>query len=59
MESGTRRDDLLLSKYIWHRVNVLRQYIGDMTTEESMKFLLEQLDRTSTKRGILICYDIC
>jgi transcription termination factor Rho len=53
MESGTRRDDLLLSKDIWHRVNVLRQYIGDMTTEESMKFLLEQLDRTSTNEEFL------
>lgn len=53
LESGTRRDDLLLSKDIWHRVNVLRQYIGDMTTEESMKFLLEQLDRTSTNEEFL------
>jgi len=54
MESGTRRDDLLLPKEIWHRLNVLRQYIGDMTTEESMKFLLEQLDRTTSNEEFLL-----
>lgn len=54
IESGTRRDDLLLPKDIWHRTNVLRQYISDMTTEESMNFLLEQIGRTDTNEEFLM-----
>lgn len=54
IESGTRRDDLLLPKDIWHRTNVLRQYVSDMTTEESMNFLLEQIGRTDTNEEFLM-----
>ncbi|MFI3328206.1 MAG: transcription termination factor Rho [Rikenellaceae bacterium] len=45
-QSGTRREDILLPKEILSRTWVLRKYLSDMTTVESMEFLQKQMSRT-------------
>ncbi len=44
--SGTRREDLLLSKEVMNRTWVLRKYLSDMTTVEAMEFLQKQMSLT-------------
>lgn len=44
--SSTRRDDLLLSPDVLKRMNILRLYINDMTTEEAMNDLLKRMRGT-------------
>ncbi len=44
--SGTRREDLLLPKEVLSRTWVLRKYLSDMTTVESMEFLQKQMGLT-------------
>ena len=47
-KSGTRREDLLLSKETLNRLWVLRKVINPMGPVESMEFLLQRLERTET-----------
>ena len=51
--SGTRREDLLLSKEVMSRTWVLRKYLSDMTTVEAMEFLQKQMNLTSTNEEFL------
>ncbi len=44
--SSTRRDDLLLEKDVLQRINLLRVYLSDMNTEESMNELLKRMRGT-------------
>ncbi|MFR9651753.1 MAG: transcription termination factor Rho [Rikenellaceae bacterium] len=44
--SGTRREDLLLSKEALNRTWVLRKYLSDMTQVEAMEFLQKQMSLT-------------
>ena len=44
--SSTRRDDLLLEKDVLQRMNLLRVYLTDMNTEESMHDLLNRMRGT-------------
>jgi transcription termination factor Rho len=44
--SSTRRDDLLLEKDVLQRMNLLRVYLTDMNTEESMQDLLRRMRGT-------------
>jgi transcription termination factor Rho len=44
--SSTRRDDLLLDKEVLQRMNILRLFINDMNTEESMSELLKRMRGT-------------
>ena len=44
--SGTRREDLLMDKEELKRVWILRKFMGDMNSSESMEFLLEKMKRT-------------
>ncbi len=46
ISSGTRREDLLLSKEVLSRTWVLRKYLSDMTTVEAMEFLQKQMGLT-------------
>ena len=45
-QSGTRRDDLLLSPYLLPKVNVLRNLVCDMTPRESGEFIIDRISST-------------
>ena len=51
--SSTRRDDLLLDKDILQRMNLLRVYLSDMNTEESMNELLRRMRGTKSNEEFL------
>lgn len=51
--SGTRREDLLLSKEVMSRTWVLRKYLSDMTTVEAMEFLQKQMNMTKSNEEFL------
>ena len=51
--SGTRREDLLLSREVMNRTWVLRKYLSDMTPVEAMEFLQKQMGLTSTNEEFL------
>ncbi|MFR9603380.1 MAG: transcription termination factor Rho [Rikenellaceae bacterium] len=53
ISSGTRRDDLLLPREVLSRTWVLRKYLSDMTTVESMEFLQKQMSLTDTNEEFL------
>ena len=44
--SGTRREDMLLSREVMQRTWILRKYLSDMTTVEAMEFLQKQMGMT-------------
>lgn len=46
--SGTRREDLLLSREVLNRTWILRKYLADMTSVEAMEFLQEKLQKSET-----------
>ncbi len=52
--SSTRKEDLLLDKETLQRTWILRNYLGDMTSEESMTFLLDRMRNTQTNEEFLI-----
>jgi transcription termination factor Rho len=51
--SSTRRDDLLLEKDVLQRINLLRVYLSDMNTEESMNELLKRMRGTKDNQEFL------
>ncbi|MEG2240105.1 MAG: transcription termination factor Rho [Alistipes sp.] len=51
--SGTRREDLLLSRESMNRTWVLRKYLSDMNPEEAMEFLHKQMSLTETNEEFL------
>lgn len=54
ISSGTRRDDLLVSKDVLQRVYVLRRHIADMNPVEAMEFLKSQMDHTLSNEEFLV-----
>ena len=46
LSSGTRREDLLMDKEEMQRVWILRKLMSDMTSQESMEFLLNRMKGT-------------
>ncbi|HEY1018279.1 MAG TPA: transcription termination factor Rho [Sediminibacterium sp.] len=52
--SSTRRDDLLLDKEVLQRMNILRLFINDMNTEESMSELLKRMRGTKDNEEFLM-----
>jgi transcription termination factor Rho len=54
VSSSTRRDDLLLDKDVLQRMWILRNHISDMTSEEAMNFLMQQMKGTKTNEEFLI-----
>lgn len=52
--SGTRREDLLLTKETLSRVWILRKFMADMTPNEAMDFLLEKMKGTRNNEEFLI-----
>jgi transcription termination factor Rho len=51
--SSTRRDDLLLDKEVLQRMNLLRVYLTDMKSEESMNDLLKRMRGTKNNEEFL------
>jgi transcription termination factor Rho len=54
VSSSTRRDDLLLDKDTLQKMWVLRNHLADMNSEESMKFLLQQMKGTRSNEEFLM-----
>jgi transcription termination factor Rho len=51
--SGTRREDLLLTKDELNKVWVLRKFMDDMNASEAMDFLLEKMKNTQDNNEFL------
>ncbi len=51
--SGTRREDLLLSREAMNRTWILRKYLSEMTTVESMEFLQKQMNFSESNEEFL------
>lgn len=52
--SGTRREDLLMSKEELQRVWILRKFMSDMNSIEAMEFLLDRMKGTKDNEEFLI-----
>ncbi len=52
--SSTRREDLLLDKSMLNKIWILRNYLSDMTSVESMEFLRDRLSKTDSNEEFLI-----
>jgi len=52
--SGTRREDLLMDAETLKRVWILRKFMSDMNSNESMEFLLEKMKRTQDNAEFLV-----
>ncbi|MEO1653385.1 MAG: transcription termination factor Rho, partial [Bacteroidota bacterium] len=52
--SGTRREDLLMSKEELARVWILRKYMNDMNSIEAMEFLLDKMRNTMDNAEFLV-----
>ena len=52
--SSTRRDDLLLNKDALQKMWILRNHLADMNSEESMKFLLQQMKGSKSNEEFLM-----
>ena len=51
--SGTRKEELLLSKEQLNRLWILRKFLSDLNPVEGMEFLLERMRRTKTNKEFL------
>ncbi len=51
--SGTRREDLLLSREAMNRTWILRKYLSEMTCVEAMEFLQKQMGSTENNEEFL------
>jgi transcription termination factor Rho len=52
--SGTRREDLLLSKDVMQRIWLMRKFIADMNPVEAMEFLKNHMENTVSNEEFLI-----
>lgn len=52
--SGTRREDLLLSKEVLQRIWILRKHIADMNPVEAMEFIKDRMANTNSNEEFLI-----
>ncbi|BDD11027.1 transcription termination factor Rho [Fulvitalea axinellae] len=52
--SGTRREDLLMDRETLQRVWILRKFMSDMNSQESMEFLLERMKGTKDNIEFLL-----
>jgi transcription termination factor Rho len=53
-KSGTRKEELLLTKEEINRVYLLRNFLGDMPPDESIVFLLKQLARSKNNKEFFV-----
>ena len=52
--SGTRREDLLMSKEELQRIWILRKFMADMNANEAMELLLQRMKGTENNEEFLI-----
>ena len=52
--SGTRREDLLMSKEELQRIWILRKFMSDMNSIEAMEFLLDRMKGTKSNEEFLV-----
>ena len=48
IRSGTRKEELLLSRKELGRMWILRKLLNEMSVEEAMEFMLDRIKRTKT-----------
>lgn len=53
ISSSTRRDDLLHEDNVVRRMNILRNHLGDMNTEEAINFILLHMRKTKDNAEFL------
>ncbi|MDX1350502.1 MAG: transcription termination factor Rho [Putridiphycobacter sp.] len=54
LTSGTRREDLLMTKENLQRIWVLRKYLADMNPIEAMEFMKERMETTDSNEEFLM-----
>ena len=54
VSSSTRRDDLLLDENTIQRMWIMRKYLADMNTVESMEFVSDRIKKTLNNEEFLI-----
>jgi len=54
VNSGTRREDLLISKDLLQRIWILRKYLNDMKPIEAMEFIKDRISKTQDNEEFLI-----
>ncbi|MDP3912521.1 MAG: transcription termination factor Rho [Bacteroidota bacterium] len=52
--SSTRREDLLMTKSVLDKIYILRNFLGDMNSNEAMEFLKTRIMRTDSIEEFLI-----
>lgn len=52
--SSTRRDDLLLDRDIMQKMWILRKHLADMTAEEAMNFVLQNMKGTKSNEEFML-----
>jgi transcription termination factor Rho len=52
--SGTRREDLLLSKETLQRIWILRKHLSDMNPVEAMEFIKDRMENTRSNEEFLV-----
>ena len=53
LQSGTRRDDLLLDEVCWGRMQILRKYLNEKNQAEVIEFLKSKMQLTNTNEEFL------
>ena len=53
LQSGTRRDDLLLDEVCWNRMQILRKYLNEKNQAEAIEFLKSKMQLTNTNDEFL------
>ena len=53
VRSGTRKEELLLSRKELGRMWILRKLLNEMKVEEAMEFMLDRIKRTKTNSEFL------
>jgi transcription termination factor Rho len=53
LQSGTRRDDLLLSEEDLNKVWILQKFLSTMNTVEGMEFLIDKMKKTKTNKEFM------
>ena len=52
--SGTRREDLLLSKDVLQKTWILRRYLADMNSVEAMEEMMKHIEHTQNNEELLV-----
>lgn len=52
--SGTRREDLLLSKEVLQKTWILRRFLSDMTSVEAMEEIKKHMENTTSNEELLV-----